>query len=445
MFEIFVFGFFLGISFIAKNFEIFWLLLFYLIVYTIIFREEFWEKKIELFKENQKRIFKFFIFVILGIFLGSSFFKIFDAEKKRNESDLRSQNYQIEGKIEKLNPKISGQDFFVKNVKVDGKKISEKILVYGKLYPEMKNESNIKFSCKIYQPKNFESFDYKNYLKTYDVKYVCRFPKILKVNEDKNFLSKISNFKFFFAEKLEKILPEPNLSIVLGMTVGIDSGFLPKTKEDFGKTSLTHILVVSGSNIALILLIANLFTKKLGSFLSSIFSGFFAIFYATIVGFDPPVLRALIMGIILVFGNMTRRDYFARRALFVAGFFMTIFNPYFILYNISFLLSFWATFGIILSSKFLENKKKSLFFETLVFSVFAWIFTAPIIFLNFGFISIFGILANLLVVPIVPIITIFGFLLFAISLFSNFLATIFGFSLFVLTEWILLVVEILSF
>ena len=94
--------------------------------------------------------------------------------------------------------------------------------------------------------------------------------------------------------------PDDVAGILLGMTVGITDLLSPDTRADFIGSGLTHILVVSGSNIAFLILLITFFLKyiHLSRWLQIGIILMFLLFYGTLVGWDVSVIRATIMGIL---------------------------------------------------------------------------------------------------------------------------------------------------
>lgn len=141
------------------------------------------------------------------------------------------------------------------------------------------------------------------------------------------------------------------------MTVGMTDLLSSDTKADFIGSGLTHILVVSGSNIAFLILLITFFLKYIP------FSGWikmsiiliFLLFYGTLVGWDVSVIRATIMGILSygIASNGMRGS--SRAVLTLALIVLILMSPLSPLYDPGFGLSFGATLGIILFHSKIES------------------------------------------------------------------------------------------
>lgn len=118
-----------------------------------------------------------------------------------------------------------------------------------------------------------------------------------------------------------------------------------------------------------------------------------------LVGTDPPVLRALVMGsvsmVALTYGE--RADSF--RILVFTAVFLVAFSPLSLVYDAGFQLSFLATVGILVSVRLLKNR--SVAERAAGVSIFAGIWTLPISIGSFGTFHTWSIPANIIVGPAV--------------------------------------------
>ena len=129
------------------------------------------------------------------------------------------------------------------------------------------------------------------------------------------------------------------------------------------------------------------------------------------------------------------REISIRRSMMYAFMAILIFNPFSLWYDIGFILSFWAITWIVLFQKFSQNlvekrkekkkwnkKEKSDFFdckfwkEYLVPTIWASLWTAPILIFFMNWVNLVGIFLNVIIVPIIPIVTIYGFISLILSL-----------------------------
>lgn len=97
------------------------------------------------------------------------------------------------------------------------------------------------------------------------------------------------------------MFPHPESALLNGILVGDDSLMDEDFSNLYRTIGLSHITVVSGSNIAAILAVLLLLTYRLPKLFRVGFSLVGILAYVFLVGLDPPVLRALVMGSLSLF------------------------------------------------------------------------------------------------------------------------------------------------
>ena len=219
-----------------------------------------------------------------------------------------------------------------------------------------------------------------------------------------------------------------------GLLIGGQTHFSPALKAVFIQENLYHVLVVSGFQIAIISLLLERGTNWLKApiVLKHIIIIGVLIIYSFITGFEPPVLRSLISviissSILLLLG----RKITSWHSIFYTLLLMIFFQPW-LVYSLSFQLSILATIGVIWSEKlitFLPEKIKLLSIP--ITTCLTFIFTLPVT-ANFGNeISLTGIIANLIVLPCIPILS----FLALISLLPG-IGSIFGAIFILVSNWL---------
>lgn len=231
--------------------------------------------------------------------------------------------------------------------------------------------------------------------------------------EGKNPLLSLSNrARRYLYKNIYRLLPEDEAGLMLGILLGDTRGISEETKEDFRKTGLTHILAVSGMNVT-ILVIASFFLVGFipgGNFLKYPFIVLVIIFYAFLTEFQPSVLRASLMASIGISALLFGRQHYLLNSLAIAALVLLIVDP-FLLYSISFQLSFAATLAIIVLMPILEERLSfvpRMARGVLALTLAAQLGTIPLLVYHFQQLSTISLLANLLVVPAVFPAMIFG-------------------------------------
>jgi competence protein ComEC len=235
--------------------------------------------------------------------------------------------------------------------------------------------------------------------------------------------SKIFKFKRLFEAQVEKIFLEPDAGLVSGLLLGKKRGLTKNALDKFSAVGLTHIVAVSGYNITiLVLVIGNLF-KFLSRKKLVVISVMFVVLFVVLTGMSASVIRAGIMGIIGLLAIWFGRDYNLAIALFLSALLMNLWNPKTLIYDVGFQLSFLATVGVVYLGPFLEKKLFFLpqtfsFRENLSLTLASQITTLPVILYNFGFVSLIAPIANILILPLIPLVMILGFFAVCISIVS---------------------------
>lgn len=239
--------------------------------------------------------------------------------------------------------------------------------------------------------------------------------KIVKTEQGNYFLSQLFKLRGFLTGRLDAFLPSPSSGFAAGILFGARSGIPREVTDDFKRAGLTHILALSGFNIVILIAFIENFLVFLPRKIANALSLGFIFAFTLMVGAGASVVRAAIMGSLSLVANMCGRHSSALRLLFIAGFFMALLDPFIIFYDIGFQLSFTATLGLILFS---ERLKKT--FEkcpnwlgardSFASTISAQIFTLPLIFYYFKGFAVLAPLANLVVLPFIPILMLGSFL-----------------------------------
>lgn len=252
----------------------------------------------------------------------------------------------------------------------------------------------------IYEGESIEDFEKYSWLhQSYGKSSLYSFQRLQ--SQEKNFFKKTS-------ESVKNLIfnsfPKHISALLLGITIGNTDLMTQEIKSDFQNSSLTHILVVSGSNIAFLILFLEFFIKyfpirKIGKY-GIIFS--FLILYGSLVGWEVPVIRATIMGIISYLAISEGWKIHSVSFLFLLAIIFSIFEPLSLLYDASFSLSFGATLGIIVFNKKLHDFLKKFLKISWIITIISVTLSAtlgslPAIIFHFGNIGFLGIVANILI------------------------------------------------
>jgi len=225
--------------------------------------------------------------------------------------------------------------------------------------------------------------------------------------------SSLEDFRRHFIAGMETALPEPAASFGVGLLVGQRSLLPTDTATMLVAVGLTHVVAVSGYNLTIIIQAVTRGLKRLSRF--QIVSVSLALIYLflLITGYSPSIIRAAIVATLGLlawyFGRRFRPPLLITIAAAITGFM----NPYYVWGDIGWYLSFLAFFGVLilaplLSARLFKAKKVPLIGSIAIESFAAQIMTLPLIMFIFGRISVVGFLANIIVVPMVPLAMLFA-------------------------------------
>jgi competence protein ComEC len=221
--------------------------------------------------------------------------------------------------------------------------------------------------------------------------------------------------KHSFEHALQQSLAEPVASYIDGVLLGSRQNIPANIQDAFQKTSTTHILAISGYNIAVIaeslLAVAVVFTKRRNAFW---ISTVVIILFTILTGASASVVRAAVMGLLLLAANGYGRLYDPRNSILCAAAVMVLINPLALRFDVGFQLSFLAVLGMIYLYPILERRLQRVpeaggLKETILMAVAAQLAVAPILAYTFHSFSIVSLPTNLIVLPLMPYVMLFGF------------------------------------
>ncbi len=333
--------------------------------------------------------------IILGLSLG--IFLIFNLSYKSKYND--NTNY-ISGIIDKY--------------KFDGSKLSLEVLgkeriacnyYFDSLEEKKEFQKKIKYGQTVYlegtinipsENTNFKLFNYRNYLLSKKIYYVFRVEKI----EIKNNINLLYRIKNYLVKKLDEFNSPYLYAFILGDTSYIEDD----VKDSFQSNGISHLLAISGMHITFLFNgLYNLLNKIKKRKSNIIIISVLLFIYLFLVGFSVSSIRAGIMFIFLKIKKI--KSYKLLLAIF---FLFLVYNPY-LIYSLSFLLSFIVTFYLII---FKDLIKGNYLKKTFMTSLIAFIAGTPIIIYNYNSINLFSIILNLLFVPFV------SYIIFPLSFIS---------------------------
>ncbi len=307
-------------------------------------------------------------------------------------------------------------------------------------HPVLPYGTSVSVSCTLMLPQRSAGFAFDRFAAMRGIDALCLRPQIKRVEivAGSRIYSTLLDAKSRVQSVIDKTLPEPHASFLGGLLYGARSTIPEDLSEAFNRTGTTHIIAISGYNITLVsslfmTVLLGLGIRRQRAFWVS--SGAIVLF-VLLVGAQASVVRAAIMAMVLLLSMQWGRVSKGAPLLALAALAMVFHNPYALLYDVGFQLSFAAVIGLMYLSKDLE-RFFSIFPETisamLAQTLAAIVLTSPLIMYYFGRISAVAPFVNALILPAIPTIMFLGF--FAVMF--TFLARPIGLLLFWLC-WVLL-------
>ncbi len=337
----------------------------------------------------------------------------------------------------------------------DGVKYVLKVEEFGKVFVDYKKYPVYEFGDQVEVRgvmKGLGEIDvgYRRYLIGRGIDVTMRGSSFLRIGGCD--VSLVNAFLFKVKAKLTvvigRVFPEPEGSFLAGVLFGARQGISKEWKDKFAALGITHILAVSGYNVAIIVAFVGGIFGFLGRRRRVILTIVFIVLFVIFVGAGAASVRAGVMGVIALLAVWYGRQYEASRALIASAYLMLFWNPLAI-YDVGFLLSVLATGGLIFISPKLEKYFKFLpeFFQirqSLLMTLSAQIACLPVIIWAFGRVSLISPLANVLILPLLPAIMLFGFLAVMVGIFSVTAGKIFGIFAYLLMKIIFLICDLLA-
>jgi competence protein ComEC len=269
----------------------------------------------------------------------------------------------------------------------------------------------------LYKPKgaiNPGAFSFQNYLNIRGAFAGLNGRQVNILNED-NKDRKLGWWKLreIIVRAQVKRLGVPHGPLLSAMVVGNKAVDIPYDVRDlFIRVGLSHILSASGFQTSLILSVILSVTQKAKRRTKFISGTIALIIFVSLTGFEPPVVRATIMGFAALVALLVQRTIKQFSLLLLTATLILIFNPLWI-WDLGFQLSFLSTLGLIVTVPAIT---KSLGYLPLVIATIiavplaAMIWTLPLQLYLFGTIPIYSLLLNIITAPLVSIISLGGFL-----------------------------------
>lgn len=242
----------------------------------------------------------------------------------------------------------------------------------------------------------------------------------------------------WFADNVRKAIDEPQASLGLGYLLGQRRALPPELDQALVVAGLTHIVVASGYNLTILVRLARRLFVNISKYLSTLSAVGMIMTFVAITGASPSMTRAgLVAGLSLAAWYYGRRVHPLVLLPFAAAVTVLV-NPAYAWNDLGWQLSFAAFAGVMILAPLLQryfygDKKPGTVRQILGETISATIVTLPILVLAFGQFSNVAIVANLLILPFVPIAMLLTFVAGVAGVMMPGIASVIGLP----AEWLL--------
>lgn len=331
-------------------------------------------------------------------------------------------------------------------------------LVYLPRYPTFAYSDRLQVTGLLETPPEFADFSYRQYLARQGIFSLVRRAEAVRVGEGtaNPLQAALLAFRQRAQGVIGRILHEPAASLLTGILLGVEGGIPKDVSDAFAATGTTHIIAISGFNIAIISgIFYGLFRRALGARRAVWPSIAGVALYTLLVGAGASVVRAAIMGILYLLGRHLGRPTYVPASMAAAAIGMTLLNPL-TLWDVGFQLSFAATLGLVLYvdqfqegavrllSRFVPEvrARQAMGFlsDALLITLAAQIATLPLTLYYFRRLSLVSLLTNFLILLVQPGVMVWGGLATLAGLLWLPLGEVLGWVAWLLLTWTIEVV-----
>lgn len=234
-----------------------------------------------------------------------------------------------------------------------------------------------------------------------------------------------------FSNLIRQTVKEPQASLGIGFLTGQHANLPQALVNSLRILGLTHIIVASGYNLTILVRFARRGLMRVSKYTATLGSALLITGFIMVTGSSPSMVRAgLITGLSLGAWYYGRRIHPMVLIPFSAAL-TVLFNPSYLHGDLGWYLSFAAFVGVIILSPLLFNyfwgkNEPTAVMRVIIETLSAQILTAPIIAFSFGQFAPFALLANVLILPLIPFAMIFTFVAGLAAILPSPLALLFG-------------------
>jgi len=343
------------------------------------------------------------------------------------------------------------------------KTITGKVSIRIPRYKPIHYGDVLEVTGKLETPPQFDDFDYKGFLARQEIYSIMNYPRIEVTDTGKGCkpLAWVYSLRNRLSSSLTQAIPGPQASLAQGILLGLRGDISSSMRDAFSRTGTAHLLAISGINLTIVMgifLSAGIWLFGRRRFIYIWLALGIIWLYALVTGMKPPVVRAAIMGTMLLLGESLGRQRSASTALTFAAAIMIGIDPP-LLWDASFQLSFLAMAGLVFIAPLIQTLSKkatasaigtdrattpacNFIIDSFAVTLAAIIATWPVIAHNFNIFSLVGLPATFLTLLAMPGIIVTTAITSIAGLFLPFLSHVIGYISWLFLSYFMLVVKI---
>ena len=292
----------------------------------------------------------------------------------------------------------------------EGRPLADRLLVWLPRGIDVRTGDRLRLTTRVELAEDFDGFAYREYLGRQGVAGIARARSAEVLSGAGGPAPALAVLRGTLLHGLNHLVPEPEAALGAGILLGVRASIAPEINDAFSTAGLTHVVAISGWNIAIVAAIVMALVRPLertrgGRWTTALAAASTVATYVMLTGASPSVVRAALMAGAMLVGRLAGSRAHATSALGLAALVMVLAAPA-LLWDVGFQLSLLATAGLIWFGRSVEARLArwpTWLREPVALTVAAQLTTLPIILVNFERLSLVAPLSNVLVVPLVPL------------------------------------------
>ncbi|HEX7172682.1 MAG TPA: DNA internalization-related competence protein ComEC/Rec2 [Candidatus Limnocylindria bacterium] len=290
------------------------------------------------------------------------------------------------------------------------RQFADRLLVWLPRGHDVRAGDRIGISGRVELAADFDGFAYREYLARQGIGAIARARSADQVSAGAGPGAALGALRGALLDGLNELVPEPEAALGAGILLGVRSSIAPEINDAFAAAGLTHVVAISGWNIAIVAALVLALVRPLertrgGKWTTALVAAAAVGGYVLLTGASPSVVRAALMAAAMLIGRLGGSRAHATSALGLAALVMLLVAPP-VLWDVGFQLSLLATAGLIWFGRGIEGRLgrwPAWLREPVALTMAAQLTTLPVILVNFERLSLVAPLSNVLVVPLVPL------------------------------------------